>query len=130
MVLFTQHSGELCGDMAVKVAKRQKSEEDMKIKLNDKYQITGVPLNFVLEEKKVHSEGKEKGVEYFDTIGYYPSLETLLRGLATHSIQQSNCEDVKLLIQEIKTLTRSVTDEIKALGNVPESFWRENEING
>ena len=102
----------------------------MKIKLNDKYQVTGVPMNFILEEKKIHSEGKEKGVEYFDTIGYYPSLETLLRGLATHSIQQSNCEDVKLLIQEIKNGVRTITEQIKALGNVPERFWRENEIDG
>jgi len=102
----------------------------MKIKLNDKYQVTGVPLNFVLEEKKVHSEGKEKGVEYFDTVGYYPSLETLLRGMATHGLQTTETEGVELLIQEIKNGVRTITNEIKALGNVPESFWRENEIDG
>ena len=40
----------------------------MKIKLNDKYQVTGVPMNFILEEKKIHSEGKVFNNTLSDTL--------------------------------------------------------------
>ena len=87
----------------------------MKIKLNDKYQVTGVPMNFILEEKKIHSEGKEKGVEYFDTVGYYPTLESLLHGIATRHLQTTETEGIELLIQEIKNGVQAITEQIEVL---------------
>jgi hypothetical protein len=87
----------------------------MLIQLNDKFRVTGVPMDFVLEEKKIHVEGKEKGIEYWDTAGYYPTLESLLRGLATRHLQTTETEGIQLLVQEIKNGVRTITAQIKLL---------------
>jgi len=87
----------------------------MKIKLNEQYQIRGIPLNFVLEEKKVIEKGDKAGTEYFSTVGYYPTLESLLHGIATRHLQTIETEGIELLIQEIKMLCRSVLAKIGLL---------------
>lgn len=87
----------------------------MKIRLNDKYQITGIPMNFALEEKKIYGEGDKKGQEYWTTAGYYPSFESLLSGLFKHGIQASEYEDVKLLILEVKNGVRAIMEQIAIL---------------
>jgi hypothetical protein len=87
----------------------------MKIKLNDKYQITGIPMNFALEEKKVYDKGDKAGQEYWVNSGYYPDLESLLSGLLRRHVLASECEDVILLIQEIKIATQTIMEQIKLL---------------
>lgn len=87
-------------------------EMKMKIKLNDKFQITGIPMNFVLEEKKINKKTQE---EYWDTVGYYPNFESLLSGMLRHGVQASECEDVKLLIQEVKDGVRAIMEQIEVL---------------
>jgi len=91
---------------------RSRKEGEMKIKLNEQYQIRGIPMNFVLEEKKVNKKTDE---EYWETVGYYPTLESLLHGGATRAVQQSELEDVNLLIDAIKTAVRDVLAKIKLL---------------
>ena len=98
----------------------------MKIKLNDKYRIRGVPMNFVLEENKINGK---TGESHFEVVGYYPTLESLLNGVATRTVQASECENVNLLIQEIKTAVRDVMAKIELLqeeGEAEDENRREN----
>lgn len=87
----------------------------MKIKLNEQYQVRGIPMNFILEEKKIRKEGKNIGEEYWQEIGYYPTLESLLRGIATRHLQTTETEEIELLIQEIKNGVQAITEQIEVL---------------
>jgi hypothetical protein len=87
----------------------------MLIKLNDKYQVSGIPMNFALEEKKVYDKGDKAGQEYWVNSGYYPDLESLLSGLLRRHVLASECEDVILLIQEIRVSTRAIMAQITIL---------------
>jgi hypothetical protein len=93
----------------------RKLREIMKIKLNEQYQVRGIPMNFILEEKKIRKEGKNIGEEYWQEIGYYPTLESLLRGIATRHLQTTETNGIELLISEIKTFTKSVKEQIEVL---------------
>ena len=95
----------------------------MKIKLNEQYQVRGIPMNFVLEEKKIRKDGKDKGMEHWQEIGYYPTLESLLRGIATRHLQTTETEGIELLIQEIKTFADSVKHQIRLLQDEEEGRW-------
>jgi hypothetical protein len=89
---------------------------EMKIQLNDKFRIVGVPMNFVLEEKKtIIRKGEKFGTEYWDVAGYYSNFESLLAGLLRRGVQESECEDVNLLIQEVKDGVRAIVAQIKLL---------------
>lgn len=90
-------------------------EGDMLIKLNDKYRIRGIPMNFVLEEKKIRQGGKNKGEEYWQESGYYPTLKSLLRGIATRHVQTTETEGIQLLIQEIKNGVQAIKQQIEVL---------------
>ncbi len=88
----------------------------MLIRLNERFKITGIPMNFVLEEKKTYDRGEKVGQEYWTIAGYYPDFETLLTGLFRDGIQQSEREDMELLVQEVKNGVRAIVEQIKVLG--------------
>ena len=88
----------------------------MIIQLNDKLKVSGIPMNFVLEEKKIKGkESKNAGEEYWDTAGYYPDLESLICRLLQRGVEQSECEGIKNIINEIKMSVRAITEQIKLL---------------
>jgi hypothetical protein len=80
--------------------------------------ITGIPMNFVLNEKKVYDKGEKAGQEYWTVAGYYSNFESLLSGLFKRGIQESECEDVNLLIQEVKNGAQAIATQIKILSDV------------
>jgi hypothetical protein len=65
-------------------------------------------MNFVLEELKTVEKGDKAGETYWNTVGYYPTLESLLRGIAIRHLQTTETEGIQLLIQEIKTVYRAL----------------------
>lgn len=88
----------------------------MLIQLNERQRITGIPMNFVLEELKVKGkESKNAGEEYWDTAGYYSNLKDLLYRLLERGVEQSECEGVQNIINEIKMSTQAISDQIKLL---------------
>jgi hypothetical protein len=89
----------------------------MKIQLNENYRITSMPLNFILEERKVKQEGKQAGEEYWKTIGYYGNLDQLLFKLFNLRLQESNVEGIQNIIEEIKTAVIDIKQQIKLLEN-------------
>ena len=84
----------------------------MKIKLNDKFQVVGIPMNFVLEEKKINLK---TGEEYWQTAGYYPTLEILLHGLFRRGLQESETEGVQNIIQELIFGVQAIMIKIELL---------------
>lgn len=54
------------------------------IEIGERYVVTSDPLQFILQEKKTATTGKNTGKPYLNTVGYYPKLEQLIKGLMVH----------------------------------------------
>lgn len=69
-------------------------------------------MNFVLEEKKIN---KKTEVEYWDTVGYYATLEQVLVGMFRKGLQESEAEGVKAIIDEIRVSTGIILEQVRLL---------------
>jgi flagellar basal body-associated protein FliL len=87
----------------------------MIIQLNDQYRLTSIPLNVVLEERKVILKGDKAGKEYYSTVGYYPNIEEALTAIFRKQIETSEVEGIQLLIQEIKTAVKTIMEQMRVL---------------
>jgi hypothetical protein len=88
----------------------------MLIQLNENLRVTGIPMNFVLEEKKVRSDKSDNaGEEYWSVAGYYPDLESLLRRMLQRAVEQSECEGIQNIINEINLSTTAIVAQIRLL---------------
>lgn len=88
----------------------------MLIQLNEQYRVRGVAMNFVLEEKKVRGDkSKNAGEEYWEEIGFYPSLDALLRGMFKRHLQASECVGVIEVIQEINKAVATIQAQMRSL---------------
>ncbi len=89
----------------------------MIIMLNDMYRVRGIPMNFVLEERKTRLKGENAGTEYWSESGYFPDLEMLLIEIATRHLQATETEGIELLIKEIKDGALAIAEQIRLLGD-------------
>lgn len=67
----------------------------MKIILDEQWSIEGVPLNYVLKQKRLSSgTGKNKGTTRMieDEVGYYTTVEAAIRGF-TKKVVKERTED-------------------------------------
>ena len=58
------------------------------IRVDDIHFITADPHCFILQEKKVNENGKNKGEEYYAVLGYYPDIKDALKGLLKKEIRK------------------------------------------
>jgi len=96
----------------------------MEIKL-EKYEIKTDSFNYILSEKKI---AKESSDEYTTVIGYYPSLDRVVKKLLDLKIKES--EEVKLndLSTWIQLINEYITEtiaQIKAALNQKEGEANE-----
>lgn len=87
----------------------------MEIKLKDNIFIRSDNMNYILSKKAIVEEGKNKGEEYWQDIGYYSKLPHLLERYKDYIIQNSSLQtyteltkaymDIDLTLREITSLT-------------------------
>lgn len=86
------------------------------IQLNEDYAISCDDLNILLHERKVNQkEGtKNFGKEYYSVIGYYSSVEALLKALINKQIQLSISEQTTLesLVNSVETYISLLHDNV------------------
>lgn len=87
----------------------------MIINLNESYRLHGVPMNIVLEKKLITEKGDNAGKEYWIAEGYYPNIESALKGIFNRLVETSEAEGIQLLIQEIKSGVQAIIDQINIL---------------
>ncbi|MEI9738164.1 DUF5405 family protein [Enterobacter kobei] len=58
----------------------------IRIEINNQYVITSDRYQFILQEKKTATSGKNEGKEWLDVVGYYPTIPKLVSGLILHDI--------------------------------------------
>ena len=93
----------------------QKPTKQM-IKLNDDYSISADDLNILLHERKVNQREctKNFGKEYYSVIGYYSSVESVLRALVNKRIQLGIAEQTTLesLVNSVETYVSLLHDDV------------------
>lgn len=72
----------------------------------ENYVIRSDESNIILQTKKVAKEGKKQGEEYFNTVGYYSTLEGALNRVLDLKIKgcgANSIQEVLVAIKEIKS---------------------------
>lgn len=92
-----------------------KKGEIMQLDLNDKYRIVTDEFNFILQEIRKQSNSDldiVRPIKYKD-IGYYPTLESMTKGLLNREILMSNVNDFDEINQLVEDCTSSIVDYLK-----------------
>ena len=85
----------------------------MELKLNEKYKITTIPYNFVLQEKiKTKKEGS-KNEFYYNNLGYFGKLEDLFIYIINKGLLENDSSDMSSLITYIEDLKGSISKMVK-----------------
>ena len=86
------------------------------IQLNEDYALSADSMNIILYQRKVNQKegSKNYGKEYYSVIGYYPSVESLLKALINKQIQLSISEQTTLesLVNSVETYVSLLHDNV------------------
>ena len=91
------------------------------IKLSEDYTLSADSMNIILHQRKVNrKEGsKNYGKEYYSVIGYYGSIDSVLRALINKQIQVNLAEQTSLesLINSVETYVNLLRDDVQLVVN-------------
>lgn len=86
------------------------------IQLNEDYALSADSMNIILHQRKVNQRKGTKGYgdEYYSVIGYYSSVESVLRALINKQIQLSISEQTTLesLVCSVETYVSLLHDDV------------------
>ena len=86
------------------------------IQLNEDYALSADDMNILLHQRKVNQkEGtKNCGKEYYSVVGYYSSVESVLKALINKQIQLSISEQTTLesLVNSVETYVSLMHDNV------------------
>ncbi len=86
------------------------------IQLNEDYALSADSMDIFLLQRKVNQKegSKNYGKEYYSVIGYYPSVESLLKALINKQIQLSIPEQTTLesLVCSVETYVSLLHDNV------------------
>lgn len=91
------------------------------IKLSEDYGIGSDEFNIILYQRKVNQKEDTKnfGKEYYSVIGYYSSVESLLKGLINKQIQINLAKQTSLesLKNSVETYVNLLRDDVQLVVN-------------
>ena len=91
-------------------------QERKMIQLNEDYALSADSMNIILHQRKVNQKEGTKGygVEYYSVIGYYTSVDSLLKALINKQIQLSISEQTTLesLVNSVETYVSLLHDDV------------------
>lgn len=76
----------------------------MKIKIDDKYQITSDSMQYILQEKKQSKNDEREVKEYYVNAGYYGTFASALKNYKELQIRNSDVTTIDELMKFIKEL--------------------------
>jgi uncharacterized protein (DUF927 family) len=87
------------------------------IQLNEDYALSADSMNILLHQRKVNQrEGtKRYGDEYYSVIGYYSSVESVLKALINKQMQLSISEQTTLesLVNSVETYVNLLKNDVQ-----------------
>ncbi|MHA0895226.1 DUF5405 family protein [Enterobacter ludwigii] len=85
----------------------------IRIEINNQYVITSDRYQFILQEKKTATSGKNEGKEWLDAVGYYPTIPKLISGLVLHDLFSSDLTGFSALEARIECMGKQCLDAFK-----------------
>ena len=86
------------------------------IQLNEDYALSADSMNILLHQRKVNQREGTKGYgdEYYSVIGYYNSVDAVLRALINKQIQINLAEQTTLesLVNSVETYVSLLHDDV------------------
>ncbi|MFX4311493.1 hypothetical protein F8O53_05980 [Enterobacter sp. 63] len=82
----------------------------IRIEINNQYVITSDRYQFILQEKKTATSGKNEGKEWLDVVGYYPTISKLVSGLALHDLLTGDATCISALETQIERVSKQCLD--------------------
>lgn len=80
----------------------------MKLKIDNRHQISSDSMNYILQEKREIKEGKDKGEMREVTLGYYGTITNALQAWKELQIRKSNITTIDELMKLIKELDNKI----------------------
>lgn len=89
----------------------------MKFQLNENWQVTTDPYQFQLKNKRIIKDKNSKnfGGVMWDVVGYYPTLDLLIKGCLKQEILKSDFDDLVDLEAHLSFLSDVFIDAIPNL---------------
>ncbi|MGS4679577.1 DUF5405 family protein [Enterobacter soli] len=88
----------------------------IRIEINNQYVITSDRYQFILQEKKTATSGKNEGKEWLDVVGYYPTISKLVSGLALHDLLMGDATCFSALETQIERVSKQCLDAFTPYG--------------
>lgn len=85
----------------------------IRIEINNQYVITSDRYQFILQEKKTATSGRNEGKEWLDVVGYYPTIPKLISGLVLHDLLTSDLTGFSALDARIEHMGKQCLDAFK-----------------
>ena len=82
----------------------------IRIEINNQYVITSDRYQFILQEKKTATSGKNEGKEWLDVVGYYPTISKLVSGLDLHDLLTGDATCFSALETQIERVSKQCLD--------------------
>lgn len=81
--------------------------------INDKYEVRALDeRNVALIEHRISESGKSKGTPVEKVIGYYPNVNSALKGLAKKEIHGTGLRDLETVSAKIDLLYKWIDESI------------------
>lgn len=88
----------------------------IRIEINSQYVITSDRYQFILQEKKTATSGKNEGKEWLDVVGYYPTISKLVSGLVLHDLLTGDATHFSALETQIECVAKQCLDAFTSNG--------------
>ncbi|MGY9383347.1 DUF5405 family protein [Citrobacter braakii] len=88
----------------------------IRIDINNQYVITSDRYQFILQEKKIATSGKNEGKEWLDVVGYYPTIPKLVSGFALHALLTGDAISFSALETQIERVAKQCLDAFNSNG--------------
>jgi hypothetical protein len=83
----------------------------MKIHVEDKLYIESDDMQYIL--KQYSGKFDKEGKETYKTLGYFPTLQQVVKHLIKLNIMKSNAETLKELLEDITRIEKRIKELIK-----------------
>jgi hypothetical protein len=79
----------------------------------DNYQVSADSHNFILQESRIATRGKNAGKEIVVDVGYYTSLAGALKALLHKEVADSDASDIVMLLGVIERTEQRIKDAVR-----------------
>lgn len=86
------------------------------IRIDEDYKITSDEYQYILQEKKVKKNSKDKeniGETYWVSRGYHGSIESALKGYKKVKIHHSDIKNIEQLLNKIEEIDKKIESVLK-----------------